>query len=369
MKNLAEKIIAQLGFKTNRKLILICSDDWGGVRIKSVNHREQLKVKGINVGNNRFDQFDTLESNHDMEGLFEVLTKYKDCNGNHPVFTVVMNVANPDFEKIKAFGFSSYFFEPFTKTLARYPDHNRVYSLYQQGLAQGIFKPQFHGREHLQTPAWLKALQRKDLKTSIGFEYEFFFLQKNDVDIQMSGEFADAYDFWSDDELEYQKEIILSGVNLFKDLFNYNPIFFTAPVSVYHKNLNEILHKAGIQLVDVPKLRREPKGLGRYRRRFHYMGQQAGQTVTYVNRNAVFESNLPGNGVEKCLTDISRAFSLKKPAIISNHRASFVGGISEDNRANGLMQLDLLLSSILKKWPDVEFIDMEELNQIIHKSR
>ena len=54
-------------------------------------------------------------------------------------------------------------------------------------------------------------------------------------------------------------------------------------------------------------------------------------------------------------------FFTNQPAIISNHRASFVGGISVLNRDNGLQSLDLLLKSILSKWPDVEFVPIRDI--------
>jgi hypothetical protein len=101
----------------------------------------------------------------------------------------------------------------------------------------------------------------------------------------------------------------------------------------------------------------------------HYFGQQASGSQFYVNRNAVFETNLDGFGADHCLPQIAHAFRFGKPAIISNHRASFVGGVEEKNRIQGLRQLDSLLGSIVKRWPDVEFIDMADLHKIMTNTR
>ena len=81
---------------------------------------------GIPIQNNPYCKYDALEANAELEYLFEVLSQYKDSNGNHPVFTGVNVVANPDFDKIKASGFQQYFYEPFTETLKKYPVHDRV---------------------------------------------------------------------------------------------------------------------------------------------------------------------------------------------------------------------------------------------------
>ena len=108
MKAVIKKIANLPALKTNRKLIFFLSDDWGSVRIKSLQDQKQLLDKGYQI-NSRFDTFDTLESNSDMEALFEVLTKHKDSAGNHPVITAVTNVGNPDFKRIKDNNFDSCF--------------------------------------------------------------------------------------------------------------------------------------------------------------------------------------------------------------------------------------------------------------------
>lgn len=354
-----------IGFKTTRRLVVFCSDDWGGIRIKNTIQQGELKSLRIDVENNRFNLFDTLESNKDLEDLFNVLTKYKDMNGNHPVFTAVMNVANPDFQRIKSSGYENYFFEPFTKTLERYPNSDKVYQLYLDGIRTNIFKPQFHGREHLQVTPWLKALQQNDPKTCLAFDKDFFFLSKSEVAISMAGELADAYDFMELNEVEFHKSAIVSGITLFKEYFNYLPVHFTAPVMKFSSSLMPILVQSGIRIVDVPRMRYVPIGNGRYRRKFHFMGQRFNKQLCYINRNAVFESNMPQYHWESTLKDIENAFQFNKPAIISNHRACFVGGLDERNKSEGLQQLNKLLQTILQKWPDVEFVDMDDLAKII----
>ena len=56
------------------------------------------------------------------------------------------------------------------------------------------------------------------------------------------------------------------------------------------------------------------------------------------------------------LRQIAAAFRWKKPAIISTHRVNFVGGINKQNREAGLKELHSLLKTIVKRWPDVEFM-------------
>ena len=66
MKNIIKKITAKMGYQTDKKQILLLSDDWGSVRIKSTQDQESLVKKGLII-NNRFDQYDSLETNEDLE--------------------------------------------------------------------------------------------------------------------------------------------------------------------------------------------------------------------------------------------------------------------------------------------------------------
>jgi hypothetical protein len=169
MKDILKKIANLPALKTNRKLIIFLSDDWGSVRMRSVEDQNQLLSKGLKI-NNRFDQFDTLESNTDIESIFEVLLKHKDHKGNHPIITAVSNVANPDFKRIQQEYFQNYHFESIDKTYQRYPESNKVLDLVRQGIQENIFIPQSHGREHLQVNWWMQELKDESSFARKAFE-------------------------------------------------------------------------------------------------------------------------------------------------------------------------------------------------------
>jgi len=96
---LAKNYVNFRGWNSNRKLILIESDDWGAIRMPSREVYEDFLVKKIPVDKNYFTKYDCLESNQDLEQLFHVLSSFKDRKGNHPVITANALIANPDFEK------------------------------------------------------------------------------------------------------------------------------------------------------------------------------------------------------------------------------------------------------------------------------
>ena len=197
-----------MGYQTDKKQILLLSDDWGSVRIKSKEDQADLIKKGFKVAS-RFDQFDSLETNEDLELLFEVLTKYKDHNGNHPCITAVTNVANPDFKKIKESDFQEYHYETIASTYLRYPDSDRVLNLTHEGIQNKIFIPQSHGREHVQVNWWMEELQNKDSFASKFFENEFFFMnQKYLCSPKRNRDLAAAFDLINLGDLNSHKNIV-----------------------------------------------------------------------------------------------------------------------------------------------------------------
>ncbi|WP_298150156.1 polysaccharide (de)acetylase [Flavobacterium sp.] len=357
------------GWKTKRKLIVIASDDWGGIRVASAKASAKLTAAGITMDSNRFNKFDVLESNDDMELLLEVLSKHKDFKGNNAVMTALTNVANPDFEKIREAGFSDFYYERFIETLKHYPNHDNVYNLYRSGIANGIFIPEFHGREHVNIRRWMHALQQGHIKSKLGFDHQFFMMDSKDLLPEIKKSFGPAFDVDSPDEIESHKRIITDGLNIFHELFGYKATLFTAPSLLYNNGLDQTLSENGIALIDVKKYNKMPMGNGQSKSAFFPFGKTNNTGQRYIQRNAVFEPNLyeTNDTVDSCLSEIAAAFRHNKPAIISNHRVCFSGGIDLKNRDKSLSALDSLLRQILEKWPDAEFIPASQLQTIMNR--
>lgn len=353
-----------MGYQTDKKQILLLSDDWGSVRIKSTQDQEALVKKGLII-NNRFDQYDSLETNEDLELLFEVLTKYKDHNGNHPCMTAVTNVANPDFKKIKESDFQEYHYETIASTYLRYPDSDRVLNLTHEGIYNKIFIPQSHGREHVQVNWWMSELKNINSFAREFFDHEFFFLYNSLLKNNYRGrDIVAAFDVLTQDDLDSQIIIAKDSLIIFDNLFGFKSKIFSPPALFYNPQIEEIIKREGIDWIDVGRMFKVPQTDGTEKWQFNYLGRKKKSGLKVLVRNAMFESNISQSesAVDRCLYDIEQAFKLRQPAIISNHRACFTGRIDDNNRRKGLFELDLLFSRIVKKWPDVEFISINELN-------
>ena len=132
------------GWSTKRHILIIESDDWGSIRVRSNEDTDALIKSGFDFTGNSFYQFDGLESNDDVEGLMDVLSKFKDINGNHPVFTLACNVANPNFEHIESGNFKDYFWESTIDTYKRYPAHDQSHKLLLDGLEEHLRRDKIH---------------------------------------------------------------------------------------------------------------------------------------------------------------------------------------------------------------------------------
>jgi len=359
------------GWHTNRRIIVFESDDWGSIRMPSLKSFEKLEKAGLNLRGRdaeRYNLNDSLATTEDLEKLFEVITSVKDKLGNYAVFTPVTIVANPDFQKIKESDFKEYFYEPFTKTLKRYPGCENSFDLWLEGINKRIFIPQFHGREHLNIIAWMRYLNNGDKHTLVAFN-EGLWGFVPDPKLYNKIYFQQAFFFHDLSELEIHKQILLEGLNLFENIFNYKAEYFVPPNGYFNNTLNDFLFRNGIRFRSTSKFQSEPLGRGRSKKVLHWLGQKDKSGLIYITRNCFFEPSQPvKDWVDSCLFDIKTAFRWHKPAIISTHRVNYTGRLRPENRDRGLKQLSALLKEIILKWPDVEFMTTPELGKLIDES-
>jgi hypothetical protein len=360
------------GWTTPHKIIVFESDDWGSIRMSGKKAHEILLRSGIYVNDNPFIANDALESNSDIELLYEVLNKYKNSYGKNPVFTSICLLANPDFEKIRNNGFTHYEYEPFTRTYERYSDHDRVFALRQEGIRCRLFVPEFHGREHLNVRRWMRALQAGNKALLFAFNHGVFGLSHGFNGENIPDHLA-AFDIEFPSDIEYLKDVVHSGTNLFEQIYGYRAHYFVPPNSPGNHEIEFILKECGIEYINSGRVQLEPHGNGNYSRKFNWLGKNNSYEQIYLTRNCFFEPVIDNphakDWVNECLKEIDIAFRWRKPAIISTHRVNYIGFINPENRAKGLKALDELLRRIINRWPEVEFITSVELGDLIRNNR
>lgn len=359
------------GWRTRRHIIVIESDDWGSIRMSSLDAFNRMLKAGMREDRDHFNTYDALESNKDLEELFNVLVQYKDSTGRHPVMTGVNVVANPVFERIKETEYKEYFYEPYTETCLRYPEHDRVYDLWKKGIEERLIVPIFHGREHLNVQRWLRALQNGNKSTLLAFENGVTGIY-NGINGESIPEFQAAFDLDSIEDLPYMKDVLNTGLDLFERLYGYKSKYFVPTNGPFNNTLEKDLFEAGVRYINTGKKQREPLGNGKYKINTRFIGDRNQYGQIYLTRNCFFEPSATGYVVPKnhdwvntCLKEIEIAFRWHKPATISSHRVNYIGFLHPENREKSLKQLNQLLKEIITRWSDVEFMTSYELGDII----
>ena len=355
------------GWRTNRKIIVIESDDWGSIRMPSREVYEKCLKAGYRVDKIAYERYDSLASDDDLELLFETLQAFKDRAGNHPVITANALVANPDFEKIRRSGFREYHYEPVTETFKRYPRHSRSFALWNEGKDKGLFLPQSHGREHLNVSMFMNALRRGDRDVTFGFEHGI----PGSIPRNAKGgnKYVETLNYTGEEDKQDKLEIILEGLDLFEDLFGFRSESFIPPNYLWSSDYDEKMSKRGVKYYQGNRKMKEPEFDGSVTYHKYNLGDINNFGQRYLVRNTIFEPSLfkmsISDPLSQCLNQVSAAFRMKKPAIICSHRINYVGFIDPDNRDRNLKMLRELLTQILKKWPETEFMTSVQLGNLI----
>ncbi len=138
------------GPRLGRKIVVFESDDWGNIRMPNKAMQDELAAKGFPFEKRHYERVDSIAREDDLEALFSLLHRFEDKNGRHPVITAMTVMANPDFEKIRESEFASYSYRSLKDVLQDYSKGaNSIFNLWQEGIKEQVFFPQFHGGEHI----------------------------------------------------------------------------------------------------------------------------------------------------------------------------------------------------------------------------
>lgn len=344
------------GTRLKDKLVIFESDDWGAIRTPNKEFVKASHEFGQEIRKSRY-AVDSLASQSDLEDLFEVLLKHKDRDNNPARFTANSIMANPDFRKIRESSFKQYHYERFTETFLRYPQHVNNLEVWKKGMEEGVFMPQFHGREHLNISKWMNALQKNDKNTLFSFNHNTTYSGKADYS------YMEAFEWQKIEEIESHKKILKDGLDIFKDVFGFQSTSFIAPCYTWDFALEDVLIDNGIKVIQGGKNQVAQNKNGELINLKHSFMERSASGAYYNIRNCVFEPSINQNldWVDKVLARMKVSFLLGKPAVINTHRINFVGFIEEENKVQSLRKLDELLERMIKVWPDIKFASSDQL--------
>jgi hypothetical protein len=346
-----------------KKVIVFESDDWGTIRTPSRAAYDRMNDAGLKMDANPYNRVDALETEADMEALYQVLSLYKDKKERSPVFTTNFIAANPDFDKIRAANFREYYFNDFVSTYKSLATHENCWNVVKDGIKNRFISPQFHGREHINVQQWLYLLQAGDGNVRKAFDEGFFSM---DISVQPGkrNNLMASLDCNDSDQQAYILDSLVEGIHIFNKHFGFQSQSFIAPCNVWNEAVEQQLALLGVKYIQSLFAQKVPVlGNNTYDVKHNITGSRSNSNQIYLVRNAYFEpaTSEAYPWVKNCLKKIEAAFFWSKPAIISTHRLNYIGSIVERNRTENLEQLNLLLREIVGRWPDVEFLSSDEL--------
>lgn len=363
INKIAKNYINFRGWKTKRKIVVIESDDWGSVRMESKHAFANLENKYSFVSNLKFAKLDGLERTVDLELIFELLSKFRDFKGNYPSLTALTLTSNPDFHKIKDSNFE-YYSEQITETYKKYGENRLLEFWKNEGISTNFLYPQFHGKEHLHPERYIARIG--DIND---VEHEAFLncsILGGGLDNSRIKNFLAAFEYHSEnDKIAIEKNTI-QGLKEFKSLFGFESKSFCPSQSIYGDHLYEILKNNGVLAIQAGQ-QFLPHNL-KLKKIDHYWGDVTSNGLVFWRRNCSFEIYRGSHidHINNCLKEIDIAFRWGKPAVINTHRINFTSRITSDVRDKTLHDLELLIQSILRIWPNVEFLNSGELADLIY---
>jgi len=335
------------------------------VRVASRAARQRLIDAGLDLSA-QMDRYDTLETREDLEVLFEVLDSVRDSRDRPAKFTAYALSANPDFARIRADG-AHYHGEAVPITFARLESwqptaYRGAWEMWQEGMQRRLLQPQFHGREHLNVALFERKLRSGAADLRANIEQESLAGITGDAAMPGVG-FTHAFGLHDAADLARHREILADGLDRFEQVWGFRSKTFTPPAQKLHPSLYETVESGGVASIDKPFRCTRAMGDGTHRREVNRSGRQRGQHHLTVVRNAVFEpgKDMGFDPVERAVQQVAAAFRWRKPAVISAHRVNFCGHLDEANRRHGLTALKKLLERIAARWPNAEFVGVDEL--------
>ena len=358
-------------WKTPQKILVIESDDWGALRQKNSTTYHKLLEQGVPVDKDPYDRYDCLESSTDLSLLANTLKSIQNSKGQSPLMTMNTVMANPDFQSIKNSDFKRYSFVNLKESYELFGDEKGTLKIYIDGINKGVFKPQFHGREHLNVPAWLRSLRGGDPNLLKAFDLDIFGITSS-FKIGDKKNVTRAFDSLLESDVKFFTQSVIEGLEMFKATFGFSSRTMIAPSYTWNHCIEEAALEGGVtcfqgiryQFMPSKAIKRIP--IPRYTGQRNQLGQ------TYLVRNCFFEpsfSSSDENAWKETLRQIRRAFFLKQPAILSTHRLNFIGGIQPENRAQNLKQFHKLLTSVVESHPEVIFMSSDELYDLIDNKK
>ena len=342
---------AELGLRFDRPLVLFQSDDWGRVGVRDREGWDELRARGLNLGEKPYD-FYSLETSDDLQALTDVLRKHRDSAGCHPCIGMNFIMTNVDFPRAEK-GAQEIPLRPLADGLPEPWQRTGLMDAHREGIRERLFSPALHGLTHFCVAAVRRELQaggeRGQLLRTLwraGTPY---------IHWRMPWV---GYECWdpalAPDErfmaLADQRATIHRAAEIYRALFASIPLSACAPGYRANQDTKTAWFEAGIRVVQGGPSERQGPTL-----------DANGMLLTF--RNVDMEPATEACELESVVKQANDCLARGLPAIISIHSINFHSTI-RDFRTRTLAMLGGFLGAMERKWPDLLYISDGDLWQI-----
>jgi len=235
---------------SSRKIFVsIGSDDWGrwsnSLPVFSNPHARSSAVHDMGWPSGGMPMLTTVETADDLRGLHQLLT---DLNKNirrrqKVVLTPFWVVGGPDFEGMKRSGcphsdtceYHELFWHNSSGGLDRAPFHRGdLRPLFQQLYQDGLWRPEYHGRSHFDSAAWIDYLRKGDVFARYYFERGMTMYHWGHRDTHTNTTHSLHCEYLADDtfytkSIPWTREWLRAGVESFSAFWGYNTTVTSVP--------------------------------------------------------------------------------------------------------------------------------------------
>jgi hypothetical protein len=360
MVNLARRLrdlLPVVGRFFSRPMVLFHTDDWGLVGIRDQEGFNELKARGVDLGDQSYDYY-SLETAEDLHCLYGVLRRHRDSIGRPPCLVSNFILANVDFPRVIDSGFTKLHLLPLDQGFPEFWNRPGLLETYREGVQKGIIYPALHGLTHFCQRSVDKVMHTKD-------ERNAFLRMLYSADTPMipgrtpwvSFEYHPGMDEKNNGWLDFscQRQLIGQGKRLFERVFGRAPFSACAPGYRANEDTLRGWAEAGIQVAqNGPGLDLAP-----------YFDRKG---LLHLHRNVPFEPAIDANQYDES-TALMRAEGMIKtgrPAIVCLHSINFHSTL-KNHRDLTLKRLDRFLTLIENRYKDLLYVHDFDLWQIIKR--
>ena len=316
----------------NYPVVILESDDWG------VGPMEQQEV---------------------LEEIIDLLSDYCDSDGQHPVMTLGLILAEPDVDKIKETQGKNYFRR--TLTSKRY---KTLLNTIQKGVDNGVFSVQLHGLEHFWPASVMKCIDKQPKVERWLFENSLPISESLPSELQSR---------WLDCSAlpcnTHQPEEINAAIDdelkLYEKIFGQLPGVVVPPTFVWTEKVEQAYANRHIKTLVTPGKQftgRDIEGNLLTNNRYFYNGQISQDGLLYLVRDDYFEPGL-GHKALNLLARIKDKANCGRPSLLEIHRFNFIKNTQD--KTNSLSELNSLLQLVTKHFSNVRYMSSEQLADIL----